>query len=271
MVTRRRVEALRYPRRGSYAEARDELDRLVRDLASRGKQRLPSEDDLSAYLGASRPTVRAALMSLEQEGKLQRLHGLGTYVNRLALDVKANIAQDRPFLDVLRSLGHDASVRATSLAEVDAPADVLGRLRLDQPQLAWKIERLWLASGVPAVFAIDYIPSRYLSVAREQVAEGDSVFAFIAANTERTVRYSIADLVPTVADDRVVHALKVPQPSAVLLLLHTHVDDEDVPVAVTYAYLNDSVVRFAVVRQHLVSDGVTKEIGERAWRLHEQL
>jgi GntR family transcriptional regulator len=243
-----------------YAEARGELDRLVRELASEGKRRLPSEDDLSAYLGASRPTVRAALMSLEQEGKLQRLHGLGTFVNRLAVDVRANIAQDRPFLDVLRNLGHDASVSATSLAEVDASTEVLGRLRLDQPQPAWKIERLWLASGVPAVFAIDYIPSRYLCVAREQVVEGDSVFAFVAANTGKTVRYSIADLIPTVPDDHVAHALNVPQHSAVLLLLHTHVDGEDVPVAVTYAYLNDTVVRFSVVRQHLVSDGVTKEV-----------
>ncbi len=266
MVTHSHVRPRRSARRGSYAEVRERLDQVVAELAARGRRQLPSEEDLSAYLGASRSTVRSALMSLEQEGKLQRLHGLGTFVNRLALDVRANIVQDRPFLDVLRALGHAATVSVMSMGEVDAPPDVLARLRLDGPARAWRIERLWLASGTPAVFAIDYVPSGYLCVEPDPVSAGDSVFAFVSSNTDRSIRYSIAELIPTVPAEQVTRALNVPPGAAVLLLLHTHVDHEDVPVAVTHAYLNDGIVRFSVVRQDLVT-AVISEDEERPWRL----
>ena len=42
--------------------------------------RIPTEKELSAALEVSRPTVRQALMLLEQEGRLTRVKGSGTFV-----------------------------------------------------------------------------------------------------------------------------------------------------------------------------------------------
>ena len=42
--------------------------------------RIPTENELSVSMGVSRPTVRQALNLLEQEGRLTRVKGSGTYV-----------------------------------------------------------------------------------------------------------------------------------------------------------------------------------------------
>ena len=42
---------------------------------------LPSERDLSDNLGASRPTIRAAIEELAGAGLLIRRHGRGTFIN----------------------------------------------------------------------------------------------------------------------------------------------------------------------------------------------
>ena len=43
--------------------------------------RIPTENELSVSMGVSRPTVRQALNLLEQEGRLTRVKGSGTYVS----------------------------------------------------------------------------------------------------------------------------------------------------------------------------------------------
>ncbi len=64
-----------------YQIKEDILQRInTGDLAPDTK--LPSEIDLAAQYGVSRPTVRQALSELMQEGYLQRQKGRGTFVSR---------------------------------------------------------------------------------------------------------------------------------------------------------------------------------------------
>jgi GntR family transcriptional regulator len=62
------------------AEARDRLRELIDD-GDPGEV-LPSERDLSARLGVSRPTLRAALDELTRDGLVVRRHGRGTFISQ---------------------------------------------------------------------------------------------------------------------------------------------------------------------------------------------
>ena len=70
----------------TYGQVKERLGRLVAELADRGVTRLPPEDQLSTQLHVSRPTVRSALLALQKEGKIQRVHGRGTFINVYAAD-----------------------------------------------------------------------------------------------------------------------------------------------------------------------------------------
>src|SRR5579885_1326597 len=65
-----------------YRQIADQLSALIAAGEFPRGSRLPSERDLAAQLGVSRPSVREALIALEVEGKVDVRVGSGIYVAR---------------------------------------------------------------------------------------------------------------------------------------------------------------------------------------------
>jgi GntR family transcriptional regulator len=97
-----------------YLQVHDHLRGLIHDGAYRPGDQLPPEVDLAAQLGVSRPTLREALLHLEQEGTIVRRHGVGTFVARRTPVFDAGI-------EVLESLERQANRMGlnTEVAELE--------------------------------------------------------------------------------------------------------------------------------------------------------
>lgn len=236
--------------RDTYRDVKERLRALAADLAGRHERRMPAEEVLGAVLGVSRPTVRSALLALEKEGVVQRLHGRGTFINRHALGIRANLAVDRPFVDVIADVGAEPSVRNLVVERTGMPADIAAALDEDEGADACRVERVFEASGQPAVYSVDWVPWRLLRTPEDELGAEESTFAFVERHTAQRVRYSVAEIVPVQAERRVADALGLDAGQAVLLLAHAHLDDHDRPVATTHAYLHDGRLRFSVVRTY---------------------
>lgn len=237
-------------RRTHHVQAKRALAELIATLTAAGESRLPAEDQLSRDLRFSRPTVRSALLSLQKEGKIQRLHGRGTFINRHALSIRANLAEDRPFLSLLESLGHEARVRNLSIGEVQLAEHEWQRLELGGPDAACLIRRVFEGSGRPAVYSMDHVPIRFLDADLAELDGGRSTFEFVRRYTDRPVRYSVVDYCPVTVDESISEVLGVRVGAAVMLLDHLHIDEYDRPVAFTRAYLNDELIHFSSVRAY---------------------
>lgn len=235
----------------TYRQVEIRLNALVEDYARRGRYQLPPEERLGAVLGVSRPTIRSALLSLQKEGKIQRLHGRGTFINRYALQMRANLSEDRRFLELLTRLGHNATARTLSVQTMTLPASVTRALEIPAGAPGVAIERLFEADRRPAVLSIDYLGSALLHDDARSLEPGDSTFDFLAENTEHRVQYSVAELIPCVPPHAVSGLLGLKKNAPVLLIRHLHVDASQQPVAVTDAYVNDAILRFSVVRTFL--------------------
>jgi GntR family transcriptional regulator len=235
--------------RGVYGSAKVALRRLVTEQARAGVTRLPSEDELAEQLEVSRATVRSALQSLQRDGLVQRVHGRGTFVNRHALAITANIVQDWPFARLLSALGHRVESRIESLSVGPCEARLPASMAAAQDGDLCLIERVFHASGRPAVLCVDHVPTDRLETPTDELTGEESVFEFVRRHTGRRVRYSVADLVPVVADAAVAARLGVEAGTPLLLLEHTHIDDDDEPVAFTRAYVGEQL-RFSVVRTY---------------------
>ena len=65
----------------------EEIVQQIKELISKGElrpgERIPSERDMAALLGVSRPSVREAIMVLEAMGLIESRQGGGTYVRSL--------------------------------------------------------------------------------------------------------------------------------------------------------------------------------------------
>jgi len=117
----------------------EEIVNQIKELISRGDlkpgQRIPSERELAAFLGVSRPSVREAIMVLEAMGFLESRQGGGTYVRSLAdvtiADPLANMVKmrDPRMLHALTEVRIGLETWSAYLAAKRADAAEIERLR----------------------------------------------------------------------------------------------------------------------------------------------
>jgi GntR family transcriptional regulator len=235
----------------SYRQAKDRLRETVTRFGEEGQYRLPSEAELSAALGVSRATIRSALQSLQKEGRIRRLHGQGTFINRHVLDISANLAEAAAFVDLLAQAGYEPDVRTLDQRVVKLDAELAASLEVDEGAEALRIERVFDASGEPAVHSVDYVPANLLGERPEQHDPRRSTFEFIEVDAGLSVCYSVAEVRPVLPPRPVATALHITRSHPVLRLRHTHIRSNELPVAVTVVHVNDDYVRFSVIRTYL--------------------
>jgi GntR family transcriptional regulator len=234
-----------------YQQTKRGLRELVARLGADGELRLPSEAELSAAFGVSRATLRSALLSLQKEGRIRRLHGNGTFVNRHALDISANLAEAGAFVDLLAAAGFDPDVRVTSRRAVPLDADVAAKLEVPAGEHALRVERVFTADGDPAVHSVDHFPLRHFDLDPATADPGQSTFEFVERHLGPPICYSVAEVRPVLPPPPVARALGVGRTHPLLRLTHTHVRADEQAVAVTVAHVNDDYLTFSVIRTYL--------------------
>ncbi|MFI5613098.1 GntR family transcriptional regulator [Amycolatopsis sp. NPDC051903] len=235
----------------AYRQVKDRLREVITRLGEEGRLRLPSEAELSSALGVSRATLRSALQSLQKEGRIRRLHGHGTFINRHALGLGANLAEAGAFVNLLTEAGHVASVRTADQRVVPLEAGVAASLEIPAGEQALRIERVFAASGEPAVHSVDHFPVRLLGADPRALDPAQSTFEFVERHIGPPVCYSVAEVRPVLPPADVAAALKIPATRPLLRLRHTHIQADEQPVAVTVVHVNDEYLRFSVIRTYL--------------------
>src|ERR1044071_3280588 len=105
---------------------------------------IPSERQLSADLGVSRLTVRAALDDLAREGYLVRRRGSGTYIQQPKISQELTMTS---FSEDMRRRGMAPSRTTVSLASELAGARLGRLLHVSPSEKILVIKRLRLADG----------------------------------------------------------------------------------------------------------------------------
>lgn len=98
-----------------YAEIRQSLEQEITKRKLAPGDKLPPEDELAARYGASRLTVRRAIDQLVDQGKLERMHGQGTFVAQQPTPKVAGVTR---WSFELFPLGERTTKRVTCVKEV---------------------------------------------------------------------------------------------------------------------------------------------------------
>ncbi|WP_028933607.1 GntR family transcriptional regulator [Pseudonocardia spinosispora] len=234
-----------------YGQVKLRLREVIAQQGSAGALRLPSEADLSQALGVSRATLRSALLSLQKEGRIRRLHGHGTFINRHALGIGANLAEAGAFMDLLAQEGYRPSVRTLDRRLVPLAEQEAGALELGEDETGLRITRVFLAGDEPAVHSVDLFPARLLPADHDRLDEQRSTFEFVSTHLGAPVCYSVARIRPVLPTPDVAAALRVSSTTPLLQLSHTHIRADERPVAVTVVHVNDAYLSFSVIRTYL--------------------
>jgi len=116
---------------------------------------IPSERDLTIRYDVSRATVRAAISSLVNQGRLTTVPGRGTVVTRPRVESNLHLAS---FTQDMRRRGHRPSTEVLSSAVVSANEETAKALGISTGDRTWEIERLRLADDEPMAHEITWYP-----------------------------------------------------------------------------------------------------------------
>lgn len=119
---------------------------------------LPGEETLTAMFGVSRATIRRALLSLEQEGLIERRQGRGTRVISHGRREPA-VASLSSHLEVLDPHDRSSSVAMRSFELVTPPEAPRQALGLKPGDPAWRLVRIRMREDRPLWMMVNYFPA----------------------------------------------------------------------------------------------------------------
>ncbi len=111
-----------------YQQIKNDIRGKIRDQTWSPGQKLPSENELVDTLAVSRMTIHRALRELTQEGLLDRVHGLGTFVAKPTRHASLINLQD--IADEVRAAGCVHRCKVLSLKTIKANNSIASAMEL---------------------------------------------------------------------------------------------------------------------------------------------
>ena len=119
-------------------------------------QRIPSERELSVALGASRMTIRQALVAMMAEGRLYTRSGKGTYVAERKIEQP--LQRLTSFTEDIRARGLRPASRVLGQEILPAPLELAEILGIRPGAELVRIRRLRVADGQPLAIETSHLP-----------------------------------------------------------------------------------------------------------------
>lgn len=130
-----------------YRQIKDRIRRRIVGGTWTPGDKVPSENQLVRALEVSRMTVHRALRELTQEGVLERVAGVGSFVAEPPRH--ASLIELRNIADEIAEAGHVHSARLISEGRVLADGALAGRLEIDAGREIFQVSLVHARDGVP--------------------------------------------------------------------------------------------------------------------------
>jgi GntR family transcriptional regulator len=193
-------------------ETRERVLELIDGLA-RGDA-IPSERQLTAELGVSRLTVRAALDELVREGYLVRRRGAGTFVAEPKVAKGMNITS---FSEDMRQRGLTPGSRTIELRVVPAGARLGRILHVSPSEPVVTAKRLRLADGDPMAIELLHVREALIPGLTALDLEQESFYELLEHRYGIEIAGGTQTVEPTVTNEEESGTLGVPLHSPALL------------------------------------------------------
>jgi GntR family transcriptional regulator len=200
-------------------ETRDQVFDLIDRLGV--GEAIPSERQLSADLGVSRLTLRAALDDLAREGYLVRRRGSGTYVQQPKISQELTITS---FSDDMRRRGMVPGSRTLSMSTILAGARLGRSLNVSPSEQILVVKRLRLADGESMAIETLHIPEALVPGLTPKALTG-SFYDLLRDRYGVQIAEGIQAIEPTVTNEEESEVLGVPLHSPAFLFERTSRDD----------------------------------------------
>jgi GntR family transcriptional regulator len=188
---------------------------------------LPSEHELCQTLGVSRPTLRAAVDELVDEGVLIRRAGRGTFTapSKVAQPLAPTAGVPNSFRVPLTEGVWES--RTLGFARASADAQLARALGVSPGELLVKVERLRIVNGAPLAVERIHVPDKYVPGIIGDDFQRGSFYHLLHSRYGITMARAVQSIEATVTDEAESEHLEVPPYSPALLFDVTTRDSRD--------------------------------------------
>ena len=233
-----------------HLQAQQLLLSLIEDGTYQPGEQLPSEVDLAAQLGISRPTLREALLHLEQKSVVIRKHGVGTFVaNGCVHRLESGLERLESVLELAARQGMAVGFNDLQVQEEPADPELADKLQIIPGVSLTIVRRVIVVDRVLVAYMVDVAPASILSPADVDERFEGSVLDLLRQKQSIQVAQAAADIVAVNADAFLAKKLSIPLGRAVLLLEETLFDQAGEVVEFSRNYFVPDFFHFRVVRR----------------------
>ena len=210
---------------------------------------LPAEMELMQMLGVSRTTLREALRTLEEQGRITRRRGLGTFVSERSIvkDLSINFG----ITEMIRQAGFTPKTIECTVRREAATAKVAEQLDLAEGTPVFIVRRLRLANETPIVWSIDVVPAAIVEerTPNENELKTQSLYDYLEKHHGLRIYQGTAVVRPIAAPKDVAEKLQVPRNSTLLLISQTDSDEARRPIIFSEEYHLADKITFLIHRK----------------------
>ncbi|HET6953515.1 MAG TPA: GntR family transcriptional regulator [Acidimicrobiales bacterium] len=221
-----------------YVQMADHLrDRILRGDLRPGDE-VPSERQLAADWGVSRPTATKALDLLRREGHLDGRRGAGTFVTFPPRIHRQASERYRRSIETGRIYPRGEKARILAAGCVPAPAEIALALGVPEGAEVVHRRRLIVRGEEPVELSTSWFDGELVHLAprlvvAERILEGTLAYVeHMTGRRGRVARDRVSSRLAT-AEERALLAL--PDPSAVTATQHVVFDADEIPLEITHA------------------------------------
>lgn len=183
---------------------------------------LPQERELAERYEVSRSTVRQALKSLADEGRIYSVRGRGTFVASQRISKDSRLTS---FSEDMQARGLRPGTRLLHVEQGPAEAEAAERLELAPGSAVLHLERLRLADGFPMCFEDIRLPAHLYPGLLHQDLERP-LYGILASSYNTRIERAEQKISAQILQGRIADLLHVPHGSAALLVVRRGFDEK---------------------------------------------
>ena len=227
-----------------YFQVQESVRKCIASGSVKPGDKLPTEAQLSEWLGVSLITVRRAITDLQVEGLVNKVHGRGTFV--ATPPIEQTLEHLSGFAEDMEEHHRQSSAKVVRIDTVPATEEVCTHLNIKLKENVVRIERIRYASGEALMFNITYLPQNVGDIVIKEDLSTTPIFRILENKLGLPLTEADYQLEAAMIPENIREALGVSRNMPAFLVRRTSYTIDKRPIDYTQLYYRADRFRYTV-------------------------